>query len=84
MKIGVKVLPRSEVLDTQGRAVENTLKQMGQKLNHCRVGRYIVLDLPDMDAASAMAEAKKMAESVLHNPLIEAYELETLEPRKNP
>lgn len=78
MKIGVKVMPRREVLDTQGRAVENTLRQNGQKLNSCQVGRYVVLDIPANDAESALAQAKEMAELVLHNPLIETFELERL------
>ena len=78
MKIGVKVMPRAEVLDTQGRAVENTLRQNGKKLNACQVGRYVVLDLPGADEAAAMASAKEMAEFVLHNPLIETYQLERL------
>jgi phosphoribosylformylglycinamidine (FGAM) synthase PurS component len=78
MKIGVKVMPRNEVLDTQGRAVENTLRNNGSKLNACQVGRYIVLDLPDGDEASAMKSAKDMAELVLYNPLLETFELEKL------
>ncbi len=78
MKIGVKVMPRKEVLDTQGRAVESTLRQNGKQLNACQVGRYVVLDLPGEDEAKAMASAKDMAEFVLHNPLIETYELERL------
>jgi phosphoribosylformylglycinamidine (FGAM) synthase PurS component len=78
MKIGVKVMPRAEVLDTQGRAVENTLRQNGKLLNACQVGRYVVLDLPGNDEATAMASAKEMAEFVLHNPLIETYQLERL------
>lgn len=78
MKIGVRVMPRKEVLDTQGRAVENTLRQHGRRLNACQVGRYVVLDLPDMSAEQAMQQAKEMAELVLHNPLIETFELEKL------
>jgi phosphoribosylformylglycinamidine (FGAM) synthase PurS component len=78
MKIGVKVMPRKEVLDTQGRAVENTLREHGQKLNACTVGRYIVLDLPEGNVEGAMAKAKAMAETVLYNPLIETFELERL------
>lgn len=78
MKIGVKVMPRKEVLDTQGRAVENTLREHGQKLQSCTVGRYIVLDLPETEAEAAMARAKAMAETVLYNPLIETFELERL------
>jgi len=78
MKIGVKVMPRKEVLDTQGRAVENTLRQYGQHLNTCQVGRYVVLDLPETEKTKALAQARVMAESVLHNPLIENFELEVL------
>ncbi len=78
MKIGVKVMPRQEVLDTQGRAVENTLRQNGREVNSCRVGRYVVLDLPETDPAKAMEKAKEMAEFVLYNPLIETFELEQL------
>ena len=55
MKIGVKVMPRKEILDTQGRAVEGILKQHGQKLEHCTVGKYIILDIPETDAKAAGA-----------------------------
>lgn len=78
IKIGVKVMPRKEVLDTQGRAVENTLRQTGQSVSACRVGRYVVLEFNDGDSAAAMSKAKEIAENVLHNPLIENYELETI------
>jgi phosphoribosylformylglycinamidine (FGAM) synthase PurS component len=78
MKIGVKVMPRKEVLDTQGRAVENTLRHNGREINACTVGRYVILDLPESDKSKALAQAKEMAEFVLHNPLIETFELETL------
>ena len=78
MKIGVKVMPRKEVLDTQGRAVEQTLRNNGQKLTGCQVGRYVVLDLPGTNQDHALSEAKAMAELVLYNPLIETFELELL------
>jgi phosphoribosylformylglycinamidine synthase PurS subunit len=78
MKIGVKVMPRKEVLDTQGRAVEHTLRQNGRKLNTCQVGRYVILDIPEAEQTRAMAQAKEMAETVLYNPLIETFELEVL------
>ena len=78
MKIGVKVMPRQEVLDTQGRAVENTLRSNGQRLTACQVGRYIVLDLPEASEAQALEQARAMCELVLYNPLIETFELEKL------
>ncbi len=76
MKVGVKILPKKEVLDTQGRAVEKMLNQNGKPVNKCRVGKYIELDLPAKDAADAERRVKEMAEFVLYNPLIETYELE--------
>ena len=74
-------MPRHEVLDTQGRAVESTLRQNGRQLQSCQVGRYIVLDLGENDRDAALAQAREMAELVLYNPLIESFELEVLPPR---
>lgn len=78
MKIGVKILPKNEVLDTQGRAVESTLKAHEKIVKQCRVGKYVQLDLPETDEARALAQAKEIAEFVLYNPLIESYELEVV------
>lgn len=78
MKIGVKILPKNEVLDTQGRAVEGTLKQHGREVAQCRVGKYVQLDIQENDEARALARAKEIAEFVLYNPLIETFELEVV------
>ncbi len=78
MKIGVKILPKSEVLDTQGRAVESTLTSHGRKVEQCRVGKYIQLDISETDQAKALAKAKEITEFVLYNPLIETFELEVV------
>lgn len=75
IRIGVKVMPREVILDTQGRAVEQLLKQKQRAISHCRVGRYIELGIPAENPEAAMAEAKVIAETVLHNPLIETFEL---------
>ena len=78
MKIGVRILPRNEVLDTQGRAVERTLMQNGKDLKACRVGKFVQLDIEENDQERALAKAKEITEFVLYNPLIETYELEIL------
>lgn len=78
MKIGVKVMPRKEVLDSQGRAVERTLKHHGKSLSDCRVGKYIELEIDEKDREKALAKATEICEFVLYNPLIETYELEVL------
>ncbi len=79
MKFGVKILPRNEVLDSQGRAVEKTLKQHGFEIDHCRVGRYVQIEVPDSEMKSATDKVKKITEFVLFNPLIESVEIEQLE-----
>ena len=74
--IAVKVLPRPEVLDTQGRAVESTLKEGGLDLLSCRVGKYMEVEVSASNQELALAEVRKMADYVLYNPLIENFELE--------
>ncbi len=78
MKIGVKVLPKKEVLDSQGRAVERTLRHHGHQLEACRVGKYVVLDVNETDPSRAITKATEICEFVLYNPLTETYELEVL------
>ena len=79
MKVGVKVLPRKEVLDTQGRAVERVLNQNGHPVTGCQVGKFIQLDVEASNANEAQEKVKEIAEYVLYNPLIETFELEVYE-----
>jgi phosphoribosylformylglycinamidine synthase PurS subunit len=81
MKIGVKILPKNEVLDSQGRAVERTLNDHGRAVAQCRIGKYVQLEIAESDEAKALAKAKEMVEFVLYNPLIETFELEVVRGR---
>ena len=78
MQVGVRVLLKSEVLDSQGRAVEGTLREQGFAVNQVRVGRYVVLDIPQSSKEEALKVATEMAKKVLNNPLIETFQLEVL------
>lgn len=78
MKVAVKVLPKKDVLDSQGRAVERTLRHHGKELGGCLVGKYVVLDIDETDKNKALARAQEMTEFVLYNPLTEVYELEVI------
>lgn len=79
MKFAVRILPREVVLDTQGRAVEQLLKNSQFKLNSCRVGKYIEVELSSTcTEQEALLEIKKMADFVLYNPLIETYQVERI------
>lgn len=77
-KFGIRILPRAEVLDTQGRAVEATLRAQGHAVMECKVGRYVTLAIEAADLAQAQTTAKKVSESVLCNMLIETYDIEIL------
>ena len=78
MKIGVKILPKNEVLDSQGRAVESTLKSHGRSVEQCRVGKYVQLDVAESDEKKALDKVREIAEFILYNPLIETFELEVV------
>lgn len=75
MKFGVKVMPREVILDTQGRAVEQTLSAHGFSLEKCRVGKFIEVEVPAATESEGFEAVKKMAEFVLYNPLIENFEI---------
>lgn len=79
MKLGVKIMPREVILDTQGRAVEASLKSNGfLDLIDCRIGKYVELSFNYSDSNKAKSEVEKMLkEGGLYNPLIEKYEIQT-------
>jgi phosphoribosylformylglycinamidine synthase PurS subunit len=78
MKFGIKVMPRDVILDTQGRAVEQTLKLQSQPVKTCRVGKFIEVEIEDASPEEAVQKVQKMAESLFCNPLIEKFEIQKL------
>lgn len=76
-KVGLKILPRPEVLDAEGRAVQKKLCDLGIETSSVEMGRYIVLHIPETQ--DVLMTAKNAAESLLCNSLIENYELVVLE-----
>lgn len=76
-RIGVKIMPREVILDTQGRAIEQTLKLNAMPEAHCRVGRFVELEF-NAGVEVARKQAEEIARKVLCNPLIETFELKDL------
>ena len=76
--IEVKVLPRPEILDVQGRAIMQTLEQNDQFVKDCRYGKCIQLSVQAENEEKAKAQVKKIAEFILYNPLTETYELNVI------
>ena len=76
MKATVLVRPKSGILDPQGEAVENSLRQLGFDVGAARVGRVVDLEIDAASADDARAAVERMCEQLLANPLIESYEIE--------
>jgi phosphoribosylformylglycinamidine synthase PurS subunit len=80
MKVGIKILPRKEILDTQGRAVEKVLRHhISDDSLTCRVGKFIEMEVKASNKDDAYKKIKEMADYVIYNPLIETYEIEFYE-----
>jgi phosphoribosylformylglycinamidine synthase subunit PurS len=76
VKATVLVRPKEGILDPQGEAVENSLRQLGFPVGQARVGRVIDLDVEAKSEDEARVEVERMCERLLANPLIESYEIE--------
>lgn len=77
MKIGIKIMPRDVILDSQGRAVEQSLTENGfSQLTSCRVGKFIELDLNTTQDEATKVVEKMLSEGGLYNPLIEKFEIQ--------
>jgi phosphoribosylformylglycinamidine synthase len=79
VKARVLIRPKEGILDPQGKAVERALPALGfDGVTHVRVGRMVELEADD---ASALPE---LCEKLLANPLIEDYEIETVDENRDP
>jgi phosphoribosylformylglycinamidine synthase PurS subunit len=76
MSVTVYYSPKKGILETQGLAVESSLRQLGFPVGEARVGRVIDLDGEAATADEARGESERMCERLLANPLIESYEIE--------
>ncbi|TMK73170.1 MAG: phosphoribosylformylglycinamidine synthase subunit PurS [Actinobacteria bacterium] len=75
MKATVLVRPKEGILDPQGQAVTDSLRQLGFAITDARIGRVIDVEIDDSDRAGARATLERMCEQLLANPLIESYEI---------
>lgn len=77
MRARVFVGLRAGVLDTQGKAVANALRELGfEGVTGARVGKIIELELTSSDHAGARQEVQAMCEQLLANTVIETYHIE--------
>lgn len=76
MKIYVKIMPKEGVLDPQGKAIENSLKQLGfTDVQEARQGKIVELNLDIKNEEDALALTREMSERLLANTVIEDFEI---------
>ena len=76
----VDVMPKREILDPQGKAVLGALPRLGfDGVVDVRQGKRFEVDLEGDPTEERIAEVRKMAETLLSNPVIEDFEVRVAE-----
>ena len=76
MKFSVTVTLKENVLDPQGKVVQNTLQNLGvENLKRIRQGKYFEIELNDNDPQKAEKKVDDMCKKLLANLIIEDYKV---------
>ena len=76
LKFSVTVTLKKDVLDPQGKVVQNTLRNLGMdNLKSVRQGKYFELEVNDNDQAQAEKKVDDMCKKLLANLIIEDYKI---------
>ena len=76
MKFSVTVTLKKDVLDPQGKVVENTLVNMGMNnLKSIRQGKYFQIEVDEEDQTTAEKKVDEMCKKLLVNSIIEDYKI---------
>ena len=76
MKFSVTVTLKKDVLDPQGKVVQNTLINMGMSnLKSIRQGKHFEIDVNENDETSAKRKVDEMCKKLLVNLIIENYKI---------
>ena len=76
MKISVVITLKKDVLDPQGKIIQQTLDGMGfNNLNEIRQGKYFEIDTKENDPKKAKEQVEDMCKKLLANLVIENYKV---------
>ena len=76
MKISAIVTLKKEVLDPQGKVVNQTLKNMGyQNITNVRQGKYFEIEINESDKEKAKIVTEEICKKLLTNTVIEDYKI---------
>jgi len=74
-RVVVNVMPKSETLDPQGKAVTGALKRLGFDGMTVRQGKRFEVEVDGEVTPEVLARISEAAEKLLANTVIEAYEV---------
>ena len=75
MKYSITVALKKDVLDPQGKVVQDTLKNIGLNLKNIRQGKYFEIEVEEKDPNSAEKYVDEMCKKLLVNLIIEDYKI---------
>ncbi len=76
MKILVIITLKKDVLDPQGKVIQQTLNSMGfENINEVRQGKYFEIDTKETDPKKAKDQVEEMCKKLLANLVIENYKI---------
>jgi len=76
MKISVIITLKQDVLDPQGKVINQTLKGMGfDNIDEVRQGKYFEININEQDEKKAKTQVEEMCKKLLANLVIENYKI---------
>ena len=79
MKFSVTVTLKKDVLDPQGKVVQNTLSSLGiNNLKSVRQGKYFEIEIDEKDENIAQKKVNEMCKKLLANLIIEDFKINKL------
>ena len=78
MKFSITVTLKKDVLDPQGKVVQNTLMNIGLNLKNIRQGKYFEIEVDEKDQSKSEKNIDEMCKKLLVNLIIEDYKINKL------
>jgi phosphoribosylformylglycinamidine synthase subunit PurS len=79
LKFSVTVTLKKDVLDPQGKVVQNTLQNLGMgSLKSIRQGKYFEIEMSNSDLKDVEKKVDDMCKKLLANTIIEDYKVKKI------
>lgn len=76
----VHITPKPDILDPQGKAVGNALRDLGyDEVQDVRVGKYIILEIEPQPGVDPEKRVEEMCRRLLANINVESFRIEITE-----